>query len=253
MTQATEAGYYNWQQHSPAPDPSFSHCSPNLGRIFEWMTKRWACNDVGCYGVRPIRNGVAMSTHGFGAARDIRYRWAGRNVAVTEILPWLIDNSQELHISAIHDYLASRIWHAGRGWKAQTPNPSTGMGQSWADYFHIEVNRDGWGDGSTLESRGVLTTPPDPTTPDPTPPPQPSTPGVVYVHTTVQNGSTGSEVYGLQAVLRKGASQTNVIVDGNFGPVTETGLKTFQHWFGLTEDGICGPKTWAKVDEVANT
>lgn len=61
-------------------------------------------------------------------------------------------------------------------------------------------------------------------------------------------------------VLRKGSKdgpgsndvkivQTKVgaVVDGDFGPRTETAVKAFQSANGLTADGIVGPLTWAKL------
>jgi hypothetical protein len=163
---------------------------------------------------------------------------------LSEILPYLIDNSAELHISAIHDYLGCRIWHAGRGWKAQTPNPANGMGQSWATYFHIETNLSGWGDGTPIPNRGAVIV-----IPDPTPIP---TPGGTFMHTPCKEGDSGEAVYTVQLILRKLAGNTIVVCDGQFGPVTTDGVKMFQAWYGLTADGQVGPKTWAKMDQVVN-
>src|SRR6185295_4962791 len=104
--------FVDWQAHRPAPDPAFSHCSPNLVSLYAYMQARWGVTDLGCYGVRPIRAGTEMSSHGFGAARDIRYGPAAsdRATALNEIMPFLIDNSYELNVQAIHDYLGCRIW-----------------------------------------------------------------------------------------------------------------------------------------------
>jgi peptidoglycan hydrolase-like protein with peptidoglycan-binding domain len=38
-----------------------------------------------------------------------------------------------------------------------------------------------------------------------------------------------------------------ITADGAFGPSTKAGLIAVQHFFGITEDGICGPETWAKL------
>lgn len=35
--------------------------------------------------------------------------------------------------------------------------------------------------------------------------------------------------------------------DGDYGPATEKAVKQFQKDWGLTQDGICGPKTWEKL------
>ena len=38
-----------------------------------------------------------------------------------------------------------------------------------------------------------------------------------------------------------------LVVDGNFGPVTETAVKEFQQGAGLAVDGVVGPLTWAAL------
>lgn len=53
-------------------------------------------------------------------------------------------------------------------------------------------------------------------------------------------GSTGKDVRKLQRKL--GVTDT-----GNFGPLTEAAVKTWQTINGLTPDGIVGPNTWSKM------
>lgn len=247
MSEGTE--YYNWQKHTPAPDPKYNHCSPNIAAIFDEMAKRWGCTDIGCYGWRPIRGGTAPSSHGFGAARDIRYDHVGRYVALTTIAPYLIAHSLELHISAIHDYVGCRIWHAGRGWKDQTPQSaggSQGMGQAWATYFHIETTLSGWFDNTPVTNRPGITPVPIPN-PNPTP-----TPGG-FVHATIKLGDKNADVYAMQMFCKKYAGNTDIVIDGNFGQITDTAVRMVQTIFGLTVDGVAGPQTWKAVDAFANT
>lgn len=59
----------------------------------------------------------------------------------------------------------------------------------------------------------------------------------------IRRGSEGLHVKSLQAELNVKASQ-GLAVDGDFGPATDTATKNFQRFFGLTVDGIAGPKTW---------
>jgi hypothetical protein len=61
------------------------------------------------------------------------------------------------------------------------------------------------------------------------------------VRPTLRRGSSGESVRELQGKL---------FVDGVFGPNTEDAVRRFQHVHGLTVDGIVGPKTWAKLNEV---
>jgi peptidoglycan hydrolase-like protein with peptidoglycan-binding domain len=60
---------------------------------------------------------------------------------------------------------------------------------------------------------------------------------------TVKPGDTGEIVRRLQRAVRR-TGDPELVVDGNFGPETESALKLFQEGEGLTVDGICGPATW---------
>lgn len=65
---------------------------------------------------------------------------------------------------------------------------------------------------------------------------------------TVQNGSTGTVVQQLQiALIRLGYSVVGS-ADGDFGPNTLSGVKSFQSDYKLTVDGIVGPATWSAID-----
>jgi hypothetical protein len=61
---------------------------------------------------------------------------------------------------------------------------------------------------------------------------------------TIKKGAKGDEVKVLQLVI--GASD-----DGIFGSKTKDALKKWQAKYSLSADGIAGPKTWAKVVEIA--
>lgn len=65
-------------------------------------------------------------------------------------------------------------------------------------------------------------------------------------YSTVQNGSTGSDVKTLQTMLNT-VSNAGLTVDGKFGANTQAAVKKFQSANGLTADGICGAKTWAAL------
>jgi putative chitinase len=58
--------------------------------------------------------------------------------------------------------------------------------------------------------------------------------------TTLRRGDKGDAVTQLQKKL-------GMIPDGNFGPATESAVKRWQRANGLTEDGVVGPKTLAKM------
>ena len=55
--------------------------------------------------------------------------------------------------------------------------------------------------------------------------------------------STGEHVQTLQAALND-HMESNLRIDGNFGPVTLREVRLLQQHRGLTVDGIVGPETW---------
>jgi peptidoglycan hydrolase-like protein with peptidoglycan-binding domain len=62
----------------------------------------------------------------------------------------------------------------------------------------------------------------------------------------VKKGSTGAAVTKAQHLLELMGYDPGPI-DGIFGAKTEAAVKRFQTDFGLTADGIVGPKTWAML------
>jgi hypothetical protein len=71
-----------------------------------------------------------------------------------------------------------------------------------------------------------------------------------------QRGDHGGCVSTLQSVLKYDNGSRNVCnsnsmaVDGDFGPITQSKVKCFQGVYGLSKDGIVGPKTWSMVYSV---
>jgi peptidoglycan hydrolase-like protein with peptidoglycan-binding domain len=65
---------------------------------------------------------------------------------------------------------------------------------------------------------------------------------------TLQVGSTGAVVQGLQTVLTNGAGQWGTgpgAIDGDFGPQTRASVRAFQTWGGVGSDGTVGDRTWS--------
>jgi peptidoglycan hydrolase-like protein with peptidoglycan-binding domain len=71
----------------------------------------------------------------------------------------------------------------------------------------------------------------------------PVLPGGSSGRPTLRRPSTWEQVKQVQA-------KVGVVVDGNFGPKTETAVRAFQRAHSLVPDGIVGPKTWAALDGV---
>ncbi len=66
-------------------------------------------------------------------------------------------------------------------------------------------------------------------------------------YTTIQYGSSGSEVKKLQEELNKYGYDLDV--DGQFGSLTQSAVKDYQKKNNLVVDGIVGNKTWGKLFE----
>jgi len=77
--------------------------------------------------------------------------------------------------------------------------------------------------------------------PEPEPPGLPSQPGE---RPLIGKGDTGPAVVEVQTVLGI------VPADGDFGSITEGGVKGFQRATGLGADGIVGPDTWDELDDL---
>ena len=75
-----------------------------------------------------------------------------------------------------------------------------------------------------------------------------------YPGTPLRRGDRGSNVQLVQFYMRIAATNysalTSPSVDGIFGAGTETAVKKFQSYFGLTADGVVGERTWNKLYEV---
>lgn len=73
--------------------------------------------------------------------------------------------------------------------------------------------------------------------------------GVCTVELKVlRKGAKGNTVKAMQILLiGYGCYCGGYGADGDFGSGTESAVRDFQRKKGLTPDGICGPKTWAKL------
>lgn len=93
-----------------------------------------------------------------------------------------------------------------------------------------------WGELTAVDYSG--------TAPEPAPAPDPEP----AKRPTLRRGNRNQYVKELQTDLdRLGYSLGICGIDGDFGTATEKAVKEFQRDHGLSQDGICGPKTWAAL------
>lgn len=228
--------FTDWQKISP--QPQYQHDSPNLMLILNWLISENGGQNLGCWGPMPA-NATYIRSHYNGAAVDYRYANPGKGIlnGIGVIRPKLVNWSDELGITAIHDYYNCEIWRSRRTpneadaytlwWKKQTPDGK--MGATWATYFHIETSKEQWDVTVPIDMRlGKL-------------------PQQQALKPTLKLGSTGDYVRWLQQRLFNNG-HTDLIVDGKFGQTTVDHVRWFQAVNGLQPDGVVGPKTWAAVD-----
>lgn len=65
----------------------------------------------------------------------------------------------------------------------------------------------------------------------------------------LRRGSQGPAVVDLQNRLNQLGAQPVLTADGLFGPRVQAALIAFQRANGLQPDGLCGPQTWAVLDD----
>jgi hypothetical protein len=198
---------------------------------------------------RPIRGGSTASLHNWGMAWDWRWANPGPGRANAEaVIEFCINNAPAAGIQGVHDYATGRYWHSNKGWQNAKPSPTTGFGQSWAQWLHIERT---WA-AANLASPLGQTPPPPPPAPknDPATPPN-----LLLPSQSLQVGSVGADVARLQDFLRFFKFATFTRSDGQFGPRTKGAVETAQtafaakKWYLAKIDGEWGPKSNAAAAE----
>jgi hypothetical protein len=224
--------FTDWQKKRTSDLAKFPRSAPALTSLRDYLVPTFGGADNGIYGVRKIRGSSrSRSSHSFGAAMDYSYRGLSREVA-DRVIEFLINNSEELGVQAIHDYMACRIWRANRsgdkngGWQKQRKN-NEGMGQTWGDWLHIEVSERKWSDGrSVLEKLGSDT------------------------RRVLRRGDSGDDVLWVQHTLRNKANQ-NITTDGKFGTQTEMAVRNVQAFLSGGKGPITGvvdSEFWKIID-----
>ena len=260
-----QTNFISWQTSPKQPDPKA--CSPCCGSWWQYLRVHWGGQHLGCYVRRPIVGGTALSSHGSGAAIDWRYEspGVGRQRMLDETMPWLIGNSKELGLQAIHDYAGKRIWRPpgtsgrpptpGAGWKSST-GPQMNYANKW---LHLEVHPARWSDGRTVDE--MLGTSPEPPTPEPPTPEPPPSGGTFTLElqktelTPANRAQTrgNGDVYLFQQIAagmykQSGNEDLNVgKPDGDYGDRSQKACRVMQALCGLKQDAECGPATWSCI------
>ena len=262
--------WHSWQANPMQPDPK--KCAPIMQSWWTYLRTHWGGQHLGCYARRPVVGGAALSSHASGAAMDWRYQdpGAGRTAMLAEAMPFLLNNSRELGLTAIHDYAGRRIWRppncSGRpgspspecGWRASS-GPQMHPANLW---LHIEVHPSRWSDTRTVAE--MLGTDVPPTQPPTQPPPS----GGTFTLELQKNELTpakrdqlrgNGDVYLIQQIAQGHYKQLGNSAfdcgtpDGDYGPRTQEAVRELQRIGGLTVDGNCGNQTWSYYLNKAGT
>jgi hypothetical protein len=116
------------------------------------------------------------------------------------------------------------------------------FGQTTIEGRVFDLNR--W--YGTEEQFGALFDLEEAPAPTPAPAPPAPVPEGEFMPPTLKQGDLNGSVKALQRLLQ--GSSPHLVVDGDFGPATETAVMNVQRFFGLAVDGIVGPKTWTILD-----
>src|SRR5262249_22720468 len=89
----------------------------------------------------------------------------------------------------------------------------------------------------------------EPPTEPPVQPPEPGDPLEVPVESrpTVKKGSKGSDVGDLQYLLNGTDLAPGLVVDGDFGSLTDSAVRNYQTSRGLMIDGVAGQQPWSAL------
>ena len=125
--------------------------------------------------------------------------------------------------------------YIGNGWVIEASGAKAGVIRTKVDNSKWEE----WGELKGVDYSGK--------TPAPDPEPEP------VKRPTIRKGNRNQYVKEMQTMLdRLGYNLGICGIDGDFGTATEKALKEFQRDHGLTQDGICGPRSWEALQKATD-
>ena len=127
--------------------------------------------------------------------------------------------------------------YVGDGWVIEAEGTKAGVIRS-------KVTKDKWVEWGELKGVDYTGEAPEPA---PEPEPEP------VKKPTLRKGNRNQYVKEMQTDLNKLGYSLGVCgIDGDFGTATEKAVKEFQRDHGLTQDGVCGAKTWTALQEAVD-
>lgn len=184
-------------------------------------------------------NAVANSNHNSATAADLNWSEHHFRVSYSGFTNYEISKTREG--LRLFTYKGKQLIWWGQDWNSPKDPMHFQLNQAESD----PVNRE-FADMLLAGHLGIFKKNGSPSTTIPVVSVNPAKPGDGQI---LRYGSTGESVRLLQAFLRKfyNRTQSNLVVDGDFGPMTEKAVKEFQWRSGLVADGEVGPKTKAAL------
>ncbi|MDQ3392017.1 MAG: peptidoglycan-binding protein [Actinomycetota bacterium] len=215
-----------------------------------YVISRWGGTDLGCLSKPPRKmlGGTSPSLHCWGIAWDWRWSNPGPGRATAdEVIEFCLDNTGPLAIQAVHDYVNCRYWKSYSGWQDANNSASTGFGQSWAQWLHIERTWAAANDDRRIEQAladsGITDNG------QPRPQPKDGAGKLELPDPVVKDGDVGANVALLQDFLRFFHFADFSRSDGEFGERTVKAVKNAQQtfaakgWYDAEVDGEYGPRS----------
>lgn len=227
---------------------------PGMVALRQFVLATWGGADLGTLSrpPRPVRGGSMPSLHNWGLAWDWRWQDPGPGRAAAEqVIAWCLQHADVLGIQGVHDYQAGRYWKSYAGWRNGKPSASTGMGQPWGQWLHLERTWAAANDPRSISE--VLGGAPAAPVAAVAPPPAASG-GLTLPTGPLRQGSSGADVGRMQDFLRFFGFAAFTRSDGVFGPRTDAAVRTAQEAFtaaALYDAGVDG--IWGKKSAAAAT
>lgn len=164
--------------------------------------------------------------------------------------------NEDLHQAQTDALLAQGVqWTDAKEWPAPgcylwaaAPGTTPGITPLWCPVPPIAVQDRWMGDHDVSTCYGSFPVVVVPPAPQPKPPPPAPPPEVTFdmKMPQIKQGVTSDEVRALQ-ILLNGRHGNSLTVDGIYGPKTESAVRAYQYWAGISVDGIAGLHTWSRL------